>query len=74
MFSDSMGIVEDAILLGAPVTGDSKKWEEFGGVVAGRLVNGYCKYVSHSLSCQCGLPVVVVLPGLWQLYVLIYIC
>ncbi|KAI0225683.1 Transmembrane and coiled-coil domain-containing protein 4 [Lamellibrachia satsuma] len=55
---NSMGIVEDAILLGAPVTGDSKKWEEFGGVVAGRLVNGYCKgdwllrYVYRTTSVQ----------------------
>ena len=43
LFVDYMGIVEDAILLGAPVTGNSEQWAKFGRVVAGRLVNGYCK-------------------------------
>ena len=43
LFADCTGIVEDAILLGAPVTGNSEQWAKFGRVVAGRLVNGYCK-------------------------------
>ncbi|XP_064610419.1 LOW QUALITY PROTEIN: transmembrane and coiled-coil domain-containing protein 4-like [Liolophura sinensis] len=37
------GIVEDVILLGAPVSGSSKHWEPFGRVVAGKIVNGYCR-------------------------------
>jgi hypothetical protein len=31
------------ILLGAPVTGDSRIWQSFGQVVAGKIINGYSK-------------------------------
>ncbi|GFR66612.1 transmembrane and coiled-coil domain-containing protein 4 [Elysia marginata] len=37
------GIVEDVIILGAPVTGDVKTWAKFDRVVAGKIVNGYCR-------------------------------
>ncbi|BFZ23680.1 hypothetical protein BsWGS_26719 [Bradybaena similaris] len=39
----SDGIVEDVILLGTPATGDPKVWENFSRVVAGKIVNGYCR-------------------------------
>lgn len=41
----SEGIVQDAILIGAPVTGSTKEWSRFARVVSGRLVNGYCRFV-----------------------------
>ncbi|XP_062316089.1 transmembrane and coiled-coil domain-containing protein 4 isoform X2 [Osmerus eperlanus] len=37
------GMVEDVILLGAPVEGCQKAWERMAKVVAGRIVNGYCR-------------------------------
>ncbi|PVD36937.1 hypothetical protein C0Q70_03930 [Pomacea canaliculata] len=39
----SEGIVEDVVLLGAPVSGDYKRWAHFSRVVAGRIINGYCR-------------------------------
>ncbi|ESO89960.1 hypothetical protein LOTGIDRAFT_62534, partial [Lottia gigantea] len=39
----SEGIIEDVILLGAPVSGDVKHWEPLKLVVAGKIVNGYCR-------------------------------
>ncbi|XP_022344967.2 transmembrane and coiled-coil domain-containing protein 4-like isoform X2 [Crassostrea virginica] len=39
----SAGIVEDVILLGAPVSGNVKHWEKLSHVVAGRIINGYCR-------------------------------
>ncbi|XP_050412160.1 transmembrane and coiled-coil domain-containing protein 4 isoform X1 [Patella vulgata] len=39
----SEGIVEDVILLGAPVSGDPKYWQVLTKVVAGKIVNGYCR-------------------------------
>lgn len=41
--SGSEGVVEDAILLGAPVDGSEKAWERMTRVVAGKIVNGYCR-------------------------------
>ncbi|XP_032424052.1 transmembrane and coiled-coil domain-containing protein 4 isoform X2 [Xiphophorus hellerii] len=38
----SEGVVEDVVLLGAPVDGSEKSWERMVKVVAGRIVNGYC--------------------------------
>lgn len=35
--------MEDAILLGAPVDGSEKAWERMTRVVAGKIVNGYCR-------------------------------
>ncbi|KAJ8370994.1 hypothetical protein SKAU_G00110220 [Synaphobranchus kaupii] len=36
-------VVEDAILLGAPVDGSAKQWKRMSKVVAGNIVNGYCR-------------------------------
>lgn len=38
------GIVADVFLIGAPVTAEPARWEKVSGVVAGRLVNGYCPH------------------------------
>ncbi|XP_060930721.1 transmembrane and coiled-coil domain-containing protein 4 [Limanda limanda] len=38
----SEGVVEDVVLLGAPVDGSEKAWERMARVVAGKIVNGYC--------------------------------
>lgn len=38
------GIIENAYLLGAPVTGNPKEWEVFEDVVAGRIVNAYIRH------------------------------
>ena len=37
------GLVEDVILLGAPVSGDVKHWKLLTRVVAGKIVNGYAR-------------------------------
>lgn len=42
-FSGSEGMVEDVVLLGAPVDGSEKSWEKMTKVVAGKIVNGYCR-------------------------------
>jgi len=39
------GIIQDAILLGTPVTGAPKDWEKLMRVVSGKIVNGYCRQV-----------------------------
>ncbi|CAL1292715.1 unnamed protein product [Larinioides sclopetarius] len=41
---DCEGIIEDAIMLGAPVTAHAQSWQELSKVVNGRIVNGYCRY------------------------------
>ncbi|KAB0365019.1 hypothetical protein FD754_009175 [Muntiacus muntjak] len=43
IFYNCQGIVEDVVLLGAPVDGEAKQWEPFRKVVSGRIVNGYCR-------------------------------
>ncbi|CAL1605499.1 unnamed protein product [Knipowitschia caucasica] len=40
---DSEGMVEDVVLLGAPVEGSEKAWKKMTRVVAGKIVNGYCR-------------------------------
>lgn len=40
---NSLGIVEDAILLGAPVTANGGEWKQVCSVVGGRVINGYCE-------------------------------
>nr|XP_033777978.1 transmembrane and coiled-coil domain-containing protein 4 isoform X1 [Geotrypetes seraphini]XP_033777979.1 transmembrane and coiled-coil domain-containing protein 4 isoform X1 [Geotrypetes seraphini]XP_033777980.1 transmembrane and coiled-coil domain-containing protein 4 isoform X1 [Geotrypetes seraphini] len=40
---DCEGIIEDVVLLGAPVEGDAKYWKPLTRVVAGRIINGYCR-------------------------------
>lgn len=37
------GIIQDAILLGTPVTGCPKDWQKLMRVVSGKIVNGYCR-------------------------------
>lgn len=37
------GIIEDVVLLGAPVEGDVKKWKPLTRIVAGQIINGYCR-------------------------------
>ncbi|XP_052450355.1 transmembrane and coiled-coil domain-containing protein 4 [Carassius gibelio] len=39
----SEGVVEDVVLLGAPVDGSEKTWQRLSKVVAGKIVNGYCR-------------------------------
>ena len=46
---DSQGIIEDVVLLGAPVEGEAKYWKALTKVVSGRIINGYCRSV-HAQS------------------------
>uniref|UniRef100_A0A915KAV5 Transmembrane and coiled-coil domain-containing protein 4 n=1 Tax=Romanomermis culicivorax TaxID=13658 RepID=A0A915KAV5_ROMCU len=39
----AVGLVEDVVLLGAPVTGSPGDWKKISSVVAGRVINGYCR-------------------------------
>jgi hypothetical protein len=39
------GIIQDAVLLGTPVTGAPKDWQKLMRVVSGKIVNGYCRQV-----------------------------
>ncbi|XP_035596464.1 transmembrane and coiled-coil domain-containing protein 4 [Oncorhynchus keta] len=55
---DCEGVVEDVVLLGAPVDGTAQAWERMVKVVAGKIVNGYCRgdwllgYVYRGSSAQ----------------------
>ncbi|XP_072887984.1 transmembrane and coiled-coil domain-containing protein 4 [Hemitrygon akajei] len=55
---DCEGIIEDVVLLGAPVEGGTKHWKPLTKVVAGRIINGYCRgdwllnFVYRSSSVQ----------------------
>ncbi|NXE70830.1 TMCO4 protein, partial [Calcarius ornatus] len=40
---DSQGIIEDVVLLGAPVEGEAKHWRALTRVVSGRIINGFCR-------------------------------
>lgn len=52
------GLVQDVVLLGAPVTTDVEQWRAIRGVVAGRVIHGFSrtdwilrfiyKYAAHS--------------------------
>ena len=44
IYPGSEGLIEDVILLGAPVSGDAKAWMPFSKIVAGKIVNGYSRY------------------------------
>ena len=37
------GIVENVIILGAPLPGDAASWRDVTKMVAGRVINGYCR-------------------------------
>ncbi|EYC43993.1 hypothetical protein Y032_0475g2132 [Ancylostoma ceylanicum] len=41
--AESAGIIEDVILLGAPVSASPKQWSQLCTVVGGRVINGYCE-------------------------------
>uniref|UniRef100_A0A0K0CXB5 Transmembrane and coiled-coil domain-containing protein 4 n=1 Tax=Angiostrongylus cantonensis TaxID=6313 RepID=A0A0K0CXB5_ANGCA len=41
--AESAGIIEDVILLGAPVSASPKQWSQLCSVVGGRIINGYCE-------------------------------
>uniref|UniRef100_A0A673ISS5 Transmembrane and coiled-coil domain-containing protein 4-like n=1 Tax=Sinocyclocheilus rhinocerous TaxID=307959 RepID=A0A673ISS5_9TELE len=41
--ANDQGVVEDVVLLGAPVDGSEKAWQRLSRVVAGKIVNGYCR-------------------------------
>ena len=43
--TDCEGIIENVVLLGAPVTGDPKEWRPVRRVVAGTITNGFCGLV-----------------------------
>lgn len=46
----SEGVIEDVVLLGAPVDGSAKTWERLSKVVAGKIVNGYCR-LGEDMPC-----------------------
>lgn len=47
--SGSEGVVEDVVLLGAPVDGSEKAWKKMTRVVSGKIVNGYCRWSDKSV-------------------------
>ncbi|OWK54604.1 Transmembrane and coiled-coil domain-containing protein 4 [Lonchura striata] len=47
---DSQGIIEDVVLLGAPVEGEAKHWRSLTRVVSGRIINGFCRTSSVQLN------------------------
>lgn len=54
------GIIEDAILIGTPCSGNPSEWKKFTRVVAGRIVNAYShsdwllKFLYRTLSMSTG--------------------
>ncbi|CAJ0919767.1 unnamed protein product, partial [Mesorhabditis belari] len=56
--TDSAGIVEDVVLLGAPVSASASQWSQISHVVGGRIINGYCetdwllRFVYRTMSVQ----------------------
>lgn len=40
---DSEGIIENAVLLGAPVSAAPERWAKILPIVSGKLINGYCQ-------------------------------
>jgi len=40
-------IVQDAILIGTPCTRNSSDWNKISEIVAGRIVNAYCRYTKY---------------------------
>ena len=41
--ADSGGVIQNVIVLGAPVSGNADKWQRFADVVAGTIFNGFCR-------------------------------
>uniref|UniRef100_W5MLF3 Transmembrane and coiled-coil domains 4 n=1 Tax=Lepisosteus oculatus TaxID=7918 RepID=W5MLF3_LEPOC len=56
--TDCEGVIEDVVLLGAPVDGSARQWKALSRVVSGRIINGYCRgdwllsFVYRSSSAQ----------------------
>ena len=52
-YPGSEGLIEDVILLGAPVSGDAKAWMPFSKILSGKIVNGYSRYTFalHLQAC-----------------------
>lgn len=52
------GIIEDVVLLGAPVSASPKEWKTICTVVGGRIINGYCttdwllRFLYRTMSVQ----------------------
>lgn len=57
---NAQGIIQDVVLLGAPVTANKLHWDKCAKVVAGRIINGYfendwlLKYLYRTLSLSVG--------------------
>uniref|UniRef100_A0A7E4USN5 DUF726 domain-containing protein n=1 Tax=Panagrellus redivivus TaxID=6233 RepID=A0A7E4USN5_PANRE len=55
---DAVGIIEDVVLLGAPVSASPSQWKQICTVVGGRVINGYCtsdwllKFLYRTMSVQ----------------------
>uniref|UniRef100_A0A914D6B5 Transmembrane and coiled-coil domain-containing protein 4 n=2 Tax=Acrobeloides nanus TaxID=290746 RepID=A0A914D6B5_9BILA len=59
--SDCVGIIEDVVLLGAPVSASPKQWKQIAKVVGGRIINGYCnsdwllRFLYRTMSVQASI-------------------
>ncbi|OTF76173.1 DUF726 domain-containing protein, partial [Euroglyphus maynei] len=40
---NSEGIIEDIVLLGAPVSAVPERWERFMSIISGKIINGFCR-------------------------------
>lgn len=40
---NSEGIIEDVVLLGAPVSASPERWKKFLPIISGKIINGYCR-------------------------------
>lgn len=65
MFSGCEGVVEDVVLLGAPVDGTAQAWERMVKVVAGKIVNGYCRWERYPILPWGGEIVVWVMQNMY---------
>uniref|UniRef100_A0A915PH89 JAB1/MPN/MOV34 metalloenzyme domain-containing protein n=1 Tax=Setaria digitata TaxID=48799 RepID=A0A915PH89_9BILA len=56
--STCFGIVNDVVLLGAPVSASPIQWQQISRVVGGRIINGYCnndwllRFIYRTMSVQ----------------------
>uniref|UniRef100_A0A183VEW9 Transmembrane and coiled-coil domain-containing protein 4 n=1 Tax=Toxocara canis TaxID=6265 RepID=A0A183VEW9_TOXCA len=56
--ADCLGVIEDVVLLGAPVSTSPKQWSQVCRVVGGRIINGYCntdwllRFIYRTMSVQ----------------------
>lgn len=40
---DSEGIIENVVLLGAPVSASTDRWAKILPIISGKIINGYCR-------------------------------